>query len=89
MTVMKCPICHKDVPKFREHALQHVRADQAYAVEVFDPSKGVARLTLYPITEPLDKVRLKQLRKQFENATTTIIHGTKLRMLEVRQKFVK
>jgi len=68
---MKRPICRENIPQFREHALQHIRADDAYAVETFDPAKGVIALTLHPTVEPLDKARVRQLRQQFETAVLT------------------
>ena len=33
---MKCPVCQKRVENFREHALNHIRADEAYGVETWD-----------------------------------------------------
>ena len=86
---MKRPICRENIPQFREHALQHIRADDAYAVETFDRASGFGRLTLHPIEKRLEKTHVTQLRKQLENETTTIIHGNKLRMIEARQKIVK
>jgi hypothetical protein len=86
---MKCPLCHQNVHNLRKHALQHVRADEAYAIETFDHAKGVSQLTLHSIAKPLDRFRVEKLREQIENATTTIIHGTKLRRLEASQKIAK
>jgi len=86
---MKCPICREKVTEFRQHALQHVRNDEAYAVEVYSHKKGSSRLTLHAITEPLNRAAVKKFRKRLENSTTSIIDGRKLRMIEARGKMGK
>jgi hypothetical protein len=86
---MRCPICDGDFPQFRQHALQHIIADEAYGIEVFDRDKGASRLTLHPILGRLSKERLKELRQQYENATTTVLHRHRLVLAESRRKSLK
>ena len=86
---MKCPICHGDFPQFRQHALQHIIADEAYGIEIFDRKRSTSRLTLYPILGRLSKERLKELRQQHENATTTVLHRQRLVLIEARRKSLK
>ncbi len=86
---MKCQVCKKSVKDFREHALNHVRADEAYAVETWDPKTASATLVLYPLRSPFTVGEVTQLRKKFKTRNTRLITGTHLRMLEGRHKGAK
>jgi hypothetical protein len=61
---MKCPVCKKVPEDFREHALNHVRADEAYAIETWDHVEGEANLVLHPVKGPLTMKRTKSLTRQ-------------------------
>jgi hypothetical protein len=51
---MKCPVCNKVPEDFREHALDHIRADEAYAIETWDGVKHKADFVLRPLKGPLN-----------------------------------
>jgi hypothetical protein len=78
---MKCPICKKVPDDFREHALNHVRADEAYAIETWDDVKHKAKLTLHPITGPLGLTRMKSLKRMLGHSQS-LIYGARLRQIE-------
>jgi hypothetical protein len=68
--------------------LQHIIADEAYGIEIFDRDKSISRLTLDRIPGRLSKERLKELRQQHENATTTVPRRQRLVLIEARRKSV-
>lgn len=82
---MKCPVCKKTPANFREHALNHVRADEAYAIETWNDMKHEAMLALYPITCPLDVSRVKSFKHTL-GRRQSLIYGLRLRQIERKQK---
>jgi hypothetical protein len=83
---MKCPVCKAEVKDFFKHALNHVRDDEAYAVETWDHQTASANLALHPLPAPLGPGDVKPLQKKFNTATTRLLIGSHLRMLERRRK---
>jgi hypothetical protein len=81
---MKCPICKKVPEDFREHALNHVRADEAYAIETWDHVKHEAKLALHPIAGPLELDRVKSWKATL-GARQSLIYGQRLRQIERKQ----
>jgi hypothetical protein len=82
---MNCPIC-KEVPEnFREHALRHVRADEAYAIETWDKVKHRVTLVLHVIVSPLNLNYIKSLKRML-GPSQSLIYGERLRQIERRQK---
>jgi hypothetical protein len=82
---MKCPVCKKVLENFREHALNHVRADEAYAIETWDDVKQKAELALHPIVGSLNLNRLKSLKHAL-GPRQSLIYGVRLRQIEQKQK---
>jgi hypothetical protein len=82
---MKCPVCNQVPEDFREHALNHVRDDEAYAIETWDHVKHEAKLTLYPIATPLDLKSVKSLKPTL-GPRQSLIYGDRLRQIERQQK---
>jgi hypothetical protein len=83
---MKCPVCKKSVENFREHAFGHVRADEAYVVETWDPQTASAKLVLYPLLAPLVRGEIKPLQKKFETPDARLLTRGRLQVLEWRRK---
>jgi hypothetical protein len=81
-SLMTCPVCGKSAKDFRTHVLNHVRLDEAYAVEVWNPKKFVSSLTVYPLQRPLTVGELKTLRKELNGPNRTVIYGRRLRLME-------
>jgi hypothetical protein len=82
---MKCPVCEKVSENFREHALNHVRADEAYAVETWDNAKGEAKLVLHTISGPLNMNTVRSLRRML-GPSQSVIYGNRLRQIERKHK---
>jgi hypothetical protein len=85
---MKCPVCKKVPENFREHALNHIRADEAYAIETWGHVKGEATLVLYPLKSSLTLKRIKSLTQQL-SPSQSLIYGQRLRQIERKQKIRK
>jgi hypothetical protein len=85
---MKCSVCNKTPENFREHALDHIRADEAYAIETWDGVKHKVTLVLRPIAAPLNPNRIKSL-KDMLGPSQSLIYGTRLRQIERKQKIKK
>lgn len=81
---MKCPVCEKVSENLREHALNHVRADEAYAIETWDHAKGEAKLVLQTIAGPLNRNAIIKLRHAL-GPSQSLIYGNRLRQIESRQ----
>jgi hypothetical protein len=62
--------------------LNHVRLDEAYVVETWNPEKFVASLTVYPLQQPLTVGELKTLRKELNGRNRSVIYGRRLRLME-------
>jgi len=86
---MECPVCKRSVKDFRQHAFNHVRADEAYAVEIWDPGTASTKLVLYPLLAPLGPGETKSLLQQLDRPNTRLITSGRLRMLERRRKAAK
>ena len=82
---MKCPVCKKVPEDFREHALNHVRDDEGYAIETWDHVNGEARLDLCPIAGPLNRERVKNLKRML-GQKQSLIYGGRLRQIERKQR---
>jgi hypothetical protein len=78
---MKCPVCKKTPQDFREHALNHIRADEAHAIETWDHVKHKATLVLHTITRPLDLQTVKNLKPKL-GPRQSLIYGGRLRQIE-------
>jgi hypothetical protein len=85
---MKCPACNKTPENFREHALHHVRADEAYAIETWDHTEHKADLRLHAVTGPLGPNRIKELNRLL-GKRQSLIYGARLRQIERRQRIRK
>jgi hypothetical protein len=85
---MKCPICDKVPKNFREHALNHVRADEAYAIETWDDLKHKPTLVLQAIAGPLNMSAIKTLRYSL-GPSQSLIYGVRLRQIERKHKIKK
>ena len=82
---MKCPICKKTPKNFREHALNHIRANEAYAIETWGHAKHNAELVLCPVAGPLGLTRVKSLKRTL-GPQQSLIYGGRLRQIERRQR---
>lgn len=86
--LMKCPVCKKTPEDFREHAMNHVRADEAYAIETWDNVNHKPTLVLQAIAGPLHMKAIKNLRHKL-GTRDTLIYGTRLRQIERKQRIRK
>jgi hypothetical protein len=82
---MKCPVCKEVVENFREHALNHVRADEASAIETWDHLQGEATFVLHPLKGSLTLKRIRSLTQQLK-PNQSLIRGQRLRQIERTQK---
>jgi hypothetical protein len=82
---MKCPVCKKVSENLREHALNHVRADEAYAIETWDDAKHKAKFVLHTLAGPLNLDRIKSL-KQMLGPSQSLIYGGRLRQIQRKQE---
>jgi hypothetical protein len=85
---MKCPVCNEVPEDFREHAFNHVRADEAYAIETWDHLKHKPTLVLQTIAGPLNPNALRSLRHTL-GASQSLMYGVRLKQIERKQKIRK